>query len=225
VNDQPTPDSTALGAARVDGVMSAPLVTCAADVPLREVAELMTRHRIHAVVVLPDAALPAGEGQPWGVISEIDLVGAAPFDDPDVSAGRIAGTPVVQVDREEKLARAAMMMAEYAVTHLIVVGADGEPVGILSALDVARALSPAPAEPGERAGEEALTAPGLHAKPGDRLVIHGHQLGQPERDAEILEARGPGGGPPFLVRWEDGGRESLLYPGSDATVEPLGERR
>lgn len=223
MNDRQTSDPTALGAARVEGVMSAPLVTCAADVPLSEVAELMTRHRIHAVVVLPDAARPAGGGQAWGVISEIDLVGAAPFDDPDVSAGRIAGTPVVQVDRGESLGRAAMMMAEYAVTHLIVVGADGEPVGIVSALDVARALSPA-AEAGPEAPEGAPVAAGLHAEPGDRLVIHGHQLGEPAHDAEILEARGPGGGPPFLVRWEDG-RESLLYPGSDARVQPLGGGR
>jgi Domain of unknown function (DUF1918) len=65
---------------------------------------------------------------------------------------------------------------------------------------------------------------GLRARPGDRLVIHGHRLGQPERDGEILEARGDGGGPPFLVRWEDTGSVTLLFPGSDASVEHLGIR-
>lgn len=59
------------------------------------------------------------------------------------------------------------------------------------------------------------------AKPGDRLVIHGHYQGQPERDAEILEVRGPDGDPPFLVRWEDTGHETLIYPGSDVFVEHL----
>jgi CBS domain-containing protein len=221
VNDRQTPASTPLGAARVEEVMSAPLVTCAADVPLSEVAELMAHHRIHAVVVQPKAFLPGGR-EPWSVISEIDLVAAAPFDDPDVSAGRIAATPVVQVAREESLARAAMLMGEYSVTHLIVVGADGEPAGIVSALDVARALSP-PAEPRAPRAEGA-PASGLTAEAGDRLVISGHHLGEPERDAEILEARGPGGGPPFLVRWEDG-RESLLYPGSDASVQRLVDRQ
>ncbi len=58
----------------------------------------------------------------------------------------------------------------------------------------------------------------LRASPGDRLVIHGHHQGEPARDAEILEVLGEDGGPPFLVRWEDG-HESQFYPGSDAHVE------
>lgn len=220
MTDDLTSAASALRAARVAEVMSFPLVTCTPDVPLAEVAELMTRHRIHAVVVLADPGRRGSDGLPWGVISELDLVAAAPFEDPDTTAGRVAATPVVAVGPDESLGRAAMLMAEYAVTHLIVVDAGGEPAGIVSALDVARALSPrpaaAPAEP-----EVAAPPPRLQGRSGDRLVIAGHQLGQPERDAEILEARGPEGGPPFLVRWEDG-RVSLLYPGSDATVDQLG---
>lgn len=65
----------------------------------------------------------------------------------------------------------------------------------------------------------------LWAAPGDRLVVHGHRQGEPERDAEILEVRGSDGGPPFLVRWADTGSETLLYPGSDATVEHFRRRR
>lgn len=63
--------------------------------------------------------------------------------------------------------------------------------------------------------------PTLWAQPGDRLVIHGHHLNEPERDAEIL-AVGADGGPPFRIRWSDTGREGVLYPGSDARVEHLG---
>jgi len=65
---------------------------------------------------------------------------------------------------------------------------------------------------------------GLRAQPGDRLVIRGHRLGEPERDGEILEVLGPGGAPPFRVRWSDTGAETLLFPGSDAYVDRL-ERR
>lgn len=61
----------------------------------------------------------------------------------------------------------------------------------------------------------------LKAGPGDRLVIHPHRLGEPERDAEILDALGPNGGPPFRVRWSDTGEETLHFPGSDATVDHL----
>jgi hypothetical protein len=71
-----------------------------------------------------------------------------------------------------------------------------------------------------------MTAPaaassGLRARPGDRLVVRGHRLGEPGRDGEILEARGDDGSPPFLIRWEDTGCETLLFPGSDAYVEHL----
>lgn len=58
----------------------------------------------------------------------------------------------------------------------------------------------------------------MHAKPGDRLVIKSHKIGDPMRDAEILEVRGEKGAPPFLVRWSDG-HESVVYPGPDAVVE------
>jgi hypothetical protein len=62
---------------------------------------------------------------------------------------------------------------------------------------------------------------GLWAYAGDRLVIHPHHLGEPARDGEILETLGEGGGPPFRVRWEDTGSETILFPGSDAFVEHL----
>lgn len=58
----------------------------------------------------------------------------------------------------------------------------------------------------------------LQASPGDALVIVGHRVGDPPRDAEILEARGPEGGPPFLVRWSDDGHIGLVFPGSDARI-------
>jgi Domain of unknown function (DUF1918) len=59
----------------------------------------------------------------------------------------------------------------------------------------------------------------MRATAGDRLVIKGHHVGEPDRDAEILEVRGDDGGPPYLVRWEDDGHEGLFFPGSDATVQ------
>jgi hypothetical protein len=61
----------------------------------------------------------------------------------------------------------------------------------------------------------------MQAKVGDRLVIKGHRVGEHDRDAEILEVRGPEGGPPFRVRWTADGHESLCFPGSDAVIAPL----
>lgn len=59
----------------------------------------------------------------------------------------------------------------------------------------------------------------MHAKPGDRLVIKSHRVGQAEKDAEILEVHGEAGEPPYLVRWTSDGHVGLVFPGSDATVE------
>jgi hypothetical protein len=59
----------------------------------------------------------------------------------------------------------------------------------------------------------------MFAKPGDRLVIHGHHVGEPERDAEILEVRHADGTPPYVVRWSDTGHEALVFPGPDAYVD------
>lgn len=59
----------------------------------------------------------------------------------------------------------------------------------------------------------------LRAAQGDRIVIRGHHVGELERDAEILEVLGEGGSPPYVVRWEDDGHVSRLYPSSDAYVQ------
>jgi hypothetical protein len=59
----------------------------------------------------------------------------------------------------------------------------------------------------------------MKAQVGDTLVIGGHHVGEHGRKAEILEVRGTGGTPPFLVRWTDDGHQALVFPGSDATIE------
>ena len=59
----------------------------------------------------------------------------------------------------------------------------------------------------------------MHASVGDRIVIHGHHGGEPDRDGEVLEVRGHDGGPPYEVRWGDSGHTSLFFPGSDASVQ------
>lgn len=58
----------------------------------------------------------------------------------------------------------------------------------------------------------------MRAQTGDRIVVKGHHIGEPDRDCEILEVRGSEGGPPYRVRWDEDGHEGLYFPGSDATV-------
>ncbi len=59
----------------------------------------------------------------------------------------------------------------------------------------------------------------MRAAIGDRIVVRGHHVGEHERSGIVLAVEGENGGPPYLVRWDDGGHESLFFPGSDSTVE------
>ena len=59
----------------------------------------------------------------------------------------------------------------------------------------------------------------MEATTGDRLVVRGRHIGEPDRDALVVETLGPGGGPPYRVRWSDTGHESLFFPGGDVSVQ------
>jgi len=59
----------------------------------------------------------------------------------------------------------------------------------------------------------------MRAQAGDQIRVKGHHVGEPERCGRVLEVRGPDGGPPFLVRWDDSGHEVLFFPGSDTVIE------
>ena len=61
----------------------------------------------------------------------------------------------------------------------------------------------------------------MQAQVGDRLHVHGQKVGDAENRGQIVEVRGPDGGPPFLVKFEDG-HEGLVFPGPDAFVEKAG---
>jgi Rv2632c-like/Domain of unknown function (DUF1918) len=57
----------------------------------------------------------------------------------------------------------------------------------------------------------------MEAVVGDRIVVAAAVLSGPLRDGEIIEV-GRQGGPPYLVRWSDDGRETLFFPGPDAHI-------
>lgn len=59
----------------------------------------------------------------------------------------------------------------------------------------------------------------MKADVGDRIIVQTNRVGQPEREGRIVEVRGEGGSPPYVVRWSEDA-EGLFFPGSDARVEP-----
>ncbi len=64
----------------------------------------------------------------------------------------------------------------------------------------------------------------MQAAVGDGLRVRGNIVGQSERMGEIVEVRGAGGEPPYLVRFDDG-HTSLVFPGPDALIEHRRRKR
>jgi CBS domain-containing protein len=132
--------TTSLAHVRVGDAMHQGITSCSAETPLRGVARLLATKRIHCVAV---ADHPPANVADWAVVSDLDLVTAAATDDLDSrTAGEIAATEALVVSAAEPLQRAAQLMAEHQVAHLLVVdAAGGRPVGVLSTLDVAGLLA------------------------------------------------------------------------------------
>jgi CBS domain-containing protein len=128
---------------RVADAMHPGVLTCPLETPLREVARMMALYRIHAVVAFgEDTDDVSGPGL-WGVVSDLDLVEAATAGDlDDRTAGGTAVSPLVMIAASDTLARAAQMMSEHEVAHLVVVDHESKrPTGVLSTLDIARAIA------------------------------------------------------------------------------------
>jgi CBS domain-containing protein len=138
--DYLTPDFTR---ASVMDAMRHGVITCPPDMPLRAVARMMATHHVHSVVITgrePDRSGHLAE-RPWGVVSDLDLVRSADRVD-DLMAGEIAPVDVPTVRADTPLAEAARAMAEQGVTHLVVVTAmTGQPIGVISSLDIAGNLA------------------------------------------------------------------------------------
>jgi hypothetical protein len=60
----------------------------------------------------------------------------------------------------------------------------------------------------------------MKAHLGDRLILEGTHVGDRRRIGVIVGLRHEDGGPPYDVRWLDDGHRALVFPGSDARVEP-----
>jgi CBS domain-containing protein len=121
---------------RVGDAMHAGVVTCAPDTPLQDVARIMVEHHIHCVAI---ADTEGTHVAPWGIVSDLDVVGAAAAGSVEGRTARdIAANETVTISDDDVLDRAVQLMSEHQVAHLVVVGAaSGRPVGVLSTLDVA----------------------------------------------------------------------------------------
>jgi CBS domain-containing protein len=127
---------------RVEEVMHAGLVGCSPSAPLPVIAQILATERIHCVVVHGIEHTREGERMTWGVIDDRDVIRALDAGDGGVTAAQLAMPAEPTVDVAESLDRAVHLMASYEVSHVLATE-KGYPVGIVSALDVARAAGSA----------------------------------------------------------------------------------
>jgi CBS domain-containing protein len=127
--------------ATVGDVMSAGVISCAPETPLRAVARLMSTHRVHAIFVFDYGAEDDETTELWGVVSDLDVVAAGRVADMR-TAGTSAVTPLLTIASDEPLERAVELMAASGVSHVAVLDPKSQrPAGVLSTLDVAGVLA------------------------------------------------------------------------------------
>ena len=134
----PVPFATAT----VADAMSPGVISCPPETPLRIVARMMATFNVHCIFVFEHRDEDDEDFQLWGVVSDLDLVAASRTDVDGRTAGASAVTPLVAVPSSAPLETAARLMSEHGTAHLAVVDPKSErPVGVISTLDLARALA------------------------------------------------------------------------------------
>lgn len=135
--------ATAPARTPVSAVMHSGVINCAPQTPLTEVASLMADQGVHCVVVEGLARRPKrAEELVWGIVSDLDLMRAAAAGELDSDVDEVAATEIVTIDSDQSVERAAQLMSEHEIAHLVVVAPrSGAPVGVVSTLDVAGVLA------------------------------------------------------------------------------------
>jgi CBS domain-containing protein len=128
--------------ASVADVMHSGIAACDPTFAISTVARLMADQRTHCAAVSGiDAAAGREHRLIWGLIDDLDLLGAIHRGQLDWPASTIVDTTPMAVRESESLARAAELMVTHERRHLVAVGRAGLPSGMLSTLDIARVLA------------------------------------------------------------------------------------
>jgi hypothetical protein len=203
----------------VDEVMTADVTTVTTSDVVGPLRDAMLDGRLHGVPVL-DA-----DGKLVGIVTGSDLVEEWA---PEQGVVTVMSRDVRTVSPHTSVVDAAHEMLARRVHHLVVTERD-RVVGVVSSFDLLHELAGQVEAAAEAAAEAAEASAGpsgpthATAQPGDMVVIRGHAIDRKERRGVIVEVRGPGGGPPFVVRWLDDPHgephDVLFFPGSDADIE------
>jgi len=129
--------------ATIGDVMHVGVIGVPPEADIETIARALASNRIHCLVV--DGVIREdgrGERLVWGTITDLDLLRAAGVRGEQLTAARLAATEAVTAYPSDSLERAAQLMTEHDVSHLVVTSLDsGRPIGVVSALDLAATIA------------------------------------------------------------------------------------
>ena len=120
---------------RAREIMSSPVVTAGERTSIRDIAKLMKKHDVDAVVITDKNGIPAG------IITEGDIVRrlvSAKRNLWFVRADHVMSKPLVTVGKDAMLEDAARYMAERKIKKLCVVDENNKLVGMLTTEDITK---------------------------------------------------------------------------------------
>lgn len=163
--------------------MTSPAITVGVHMPAMDAMQYMKERNVRRLPVVD------GEGKLLGIVSEKDLLHAAPSDATSLSifevtyllnrltVGRVMTRDVVTVDEDTPLERAARIMAERHIGGLPVVR-EGKVVGMITETDILLGFSESLGAfvPGVRVMLEAPDEPGIIATVANRIQTLGGNI-------------------------------------------------
>ena len=103
----------------------------------RDCAKAMSNRKVSCAVVV-------GEGVALGMVTERDLVTkviADGLDPAKVLVRDIMSTPLITISPDAKMSDASELMSQYMIRRLIVLGPEGNMIGIITSGDLAKQLA------------------------------------------------------------------------------------
>lgn len=191
--------------------MSSPAVTVSPDMPVMDALQFMKRANVRRLPVVD------GEGRLLGIVSEKDLLRAAPSEASALSiyeisyllhrltVGRVMTRQVTTVDEDTPLEHAARLMAERHLGGLPVMR-EGKVVGIITETDILLGFSEVLGAfvPGVRITLQAPDEPGVLASISDKVRALGGNIAA----LSVLHSKQPGSG--YIVAKVQGVRPGEL---------------
>jgi CBS domain-containing protein len=142
-------DADRLSTTTVATVMQMGVVSCQPQVSIATVARCMAERHIHCVAVGGVGVDGRREGHfEWGLIDDMDIVQAANRRALTEPAGSIAVEAPLAVTEFDSIEHAATLMVDEGSRHVVVIGAEGLPAGMVSTRDVAWMVASLPRPPG-----------------------------------------------------------------------------